>query len=155
MVEDLVITDKTKCQNILLKFQASLPPSSDRMCQGAPAPVHSRPPLPPSSWFTLGGVSHDSLRLSQSSCGGSPGTGWLSPPLDSRPFPAAPLDAHSMIPFPCVLYCLHCLFFFFLVEIKFELRIYHQTNCQDLNVNVFKGSGTVLDCSDTLRKLMA
>lgn len=55
-------------------------------------------------------------------------------PLDPKPFQSSSTWS-SIISFQCVLYCFDCLFFF--VEIKFELRIYHQMNCQDLNVNVF------------------
>lgn len=146
-VVDLVITDqkKKKGQNILLKFQASLPPSSDRMCQGelpllSTAGHHCHPPhgLPSAGSATM------ALPLSEQ---------LLGQPRNRVAFPSlwtpnlsspAPLEAHS-ISFQCVLYCFDCLFF---VEIKFELRIYHQMNSVKIwMLNVFSREvgRTVLD----------
>lgn len=48
---------QSKSQNILLKSQASPPPSSAEMCQGALTPQHSRPPLSFSAWFASCGIS--------------------------------------------------------------------------------------------------
>ena len=107
---------QSKSQNILLKSQASPPPSSAEMCQGAPTPQHSRPPLSFSAWFASCGISIGgfcfvtSCPFLRAAAGADQEQDGLSLPLDSA-FPgSSSLEAHSVISFQCVLYCFHCLF---------------------------------------------
>lgn len=106
-------------RTILPKVQASPPPSSIGMCQGAPQLLSTAtPPVPSLHGLTLCGTGVGGTLL----CSQLPLPSEQLPvqsrnrmafplPLDSQPWQSqAPLEARSVISFQCVLYCFDCLF---------------------------------------------
>lgn len=168
---------QSRSQNVHFRFQAPPSPSSIGMCHRALRLLSAAAPPQPSLgtvWPSVGlelaglgfvsgvslGLLGPLLALSfQRSWWPSPGTRRPSFSLWTQSLQSqAPLEAHSVIPFN-VFYIVLIAFF---VEIKIDLRIYHQMNFVRIWMLImfFKADGIIPKTvenawhSDTLRKLI-